>query len=68
MTLTNSGGVALTSIAVSVSGAFTVTNPCTANLAANSSCTISVQFAPTAAGYQTGTLTIADSCGRRRWS
>jgi len=60
MTLTNSGGVALTSIAVSVSGAFTVTNPCTANLAANSSCTISVQFAPTATGYQTGTLTIAD--------
>jgi hypothetical protein len=60
VTLTNSGGVALTSIAVSVSGAFTVTNPCTANLAANSSCTISVQFAPMAAGYQTGTLTISD--------
>jgi hypothetical protein len=60
VTLTNSGGVALTSIAVSVSGAFTETDPCTANLAANSSCTISVQFAPTAAGYQTGTLTIAD--------
>jgi hypothetical protein len=60
VTLTNSGGVGLTSIAVSVSGAFTVTNPCTASLAANSSCTISVQFAPTAAGYKTGTLTIAD--------
>jgi hypothetical protein len=60
VTLTNSGGVALTSIAVSVSGAFQVTNPCTANLAANSSCMISVQFAPTAAEYQTGTLTISD--------
>jgi hypothetical protein len=60
VTLTNSGGAALTSIAVSASGAFTETSPCTANLAANSSCTISVQFAPAAAGYQTGTLTIAD--------
>jgi hypothetical protein len=60
VTLTNSGSVALTSIAVSVSGPFTETDPCTANLAANSSCAISVQFAPTAAGYQTGTLTIYD--------
>jgi hypothetical protein len=60
VTLTNSGSRALTSIAVSVTGAFTETNPCTANLAANSSCTISVRFAPTATGYQTGTLTIYD--------
>jgi hypothetical protein len=60
VTLTNSGGVSLTSIAVSVSGAFTVTNPCTANLSANSSCMIGVQFAPTAVGAQTGTLTVSD--------
>ncbi len=47
VTLTNTGGVPLTSIAVSVSGEFQETNACTASLAANSSCTISVQFAPT---------------------
>jgi hypothetical protein len=61
VTLTNSGAVPLTYIAVSVSGAFQQTNNCTANLAANSSCAISVQFDPAAAGAQTGTLSIADS-------
>jgi hypothetical protein len=58
--LTNSGGVNLTSIAVSVSGAFQMTNGCGAILAPNANCTVSVQFYPTAAGYQTGTLTIQD--------
>ncbi len=60
VTLTNSGAVPLTSISVAVSGAFQQTNNCTANLAANSSCTISAQFAPTAAGAQNGTLSISD--------
>ena len=60
VTLTNSGSVPLTSIAVSVSGEFQQTNFCTANLAANSSCTISVQFAPTTTGAQNGTLSISD--------
>jgi hypothetical protein len=60
VTLTNSGSVALTLISVSVSGAFQETDPCTATLAANSRCTISVQFAPTASGAQSGTLTIQD--------
>jgi hypothetical protein len=61
VTLTNSGGVPLTSIAISVSGAFQQTNNCTASLAANSSCTISVQYDPNATGAQTGTLTISDA-------
>ncbi len=61
VTMTNSGSVPLTSIAVSVSGAFQQTNDCTANLAANSSCAISVKFGPTATGTQTGTLSIIDS-------
>ena len=66
VTLTNNGGVALTSIVISVSGtnasAFQVTNPCTASLGANnSSCTISVQFDPTVAAAETATLTIASS-------
>jgi hypothetical protein len=61
VTMTNSGGVTLTSIAISVSGAFQQTNDCTASLAANSSCAISVQFDPAATGTQTGTLSITDS-------
>jgi hypothetical protein len=60
VTLTNSGGVPLTLIVISVSGPFQQTNDCTANLAANSSCAISVQLDPTATGTQSGTLTIAD--------
>ena len=60
LTLTNSGGVPLTYINISVSGAFQQTNNCTASLAANSSCAISVQFDPTATGTQTGTLSISD--------
>jgi hypothetical protein len=60
VTLTNSGGVPLTGIAISASGAFTTSNNCTTQLAANSSCTISVVFAPTAVGAQTGTLTVSD--------
>jgi len=61
VTLTNSGGVNLTLISVSVSGAFTSSNNCTATLAANSTCTISVVFSPTQTGSQTGTLTVADA-------
>jgi hypothetical protein len=61
VTLTNSGGVSLTSIAVSVSGAFLQTNACTAILPANSSCAISVQFDPTVVGSQAGTLTVSDA-------
>jgi hypothetical protein len=60
VTLTNTGSVPLTSIAISISGEFQQTNPCTANLVANSSCIISVQFAPTTTGPQTGTLSISD--------
>ncbi len=60
VTLTNSGGVALTSIAISASGPFQVTNACTATLAANSSCAISVQYDPTETGAQGGALTVQD--------
>ncbi len=61
VTLSNSGGVALTSIAVTVSGAFQQTNQCGASLAANSSCAISVVYAPSLAGSQTGALSVADA-------
>ncbi|MGB6191241.1 MAG: choice-of-anchor D domain-containing protein, partial [Terracidiphilus sp.] len=61
VTLTNSGDEPLTSIATSVSGPFQIAGTCTGQLAGNSTCTISVVFAPTAAGAQSGTLTVADA-------
>jgi len=60
VTLTNSGGVNLTSIAISVSGAFQQSNNCGVSLAPNSSCAINVQFYPQVAGAQSGTLTVSD--------
>ena len=60
VTLTNSGDLALTSISASVSGPFRLTNDCSAQLAANSHCSLSVVFAPTQSGKQTGTLTVSD--------
>ncbi|QMV20339.1 choice-of-anchor D domain-containing protein [Granulicella sp. 5B5] len=61
VTLTNSGGVALTLISPSVSaGDFAIVNSCGNSLAASSTCAISVTFTPTATGPRTATLTIAD--------
>ncbi|MGD0938308.1 MAG: choice-of-anchor D domain-containing protein [Terracidiphilus sp.] len=61
VTLTNNGGVALTGIAVSVTGPFQETDACVTSLAPQSSCAISVVYAPTQAGNQTGALTIYDA-------
>ena len=60
ISLTNSGGVPLTSIALAVSGPFQLSSNCTTQLAANSSCSIGVIFDPAAAGVQTGVSTISD--------
>jgi len=60
VTLTNSGCADLTDITLSVSGPFQQTNNCTSTLGANSTCTISVQFAPTAGTPQSGTLSVGD--------
>jgi len=66
VTLTNSGSVDLNFIAVSVDWTgtgvvpFQQANNCSDTLGANSSCTISVQFAPTAAATQSGTLSVYD--------
>jgi hypothetical protein len=59
--LTNSGGQPLESIAVMVSSGFTITNGCGTQLAANASCSIGVQFAPTQLGGASGTLTVTDA-------
>jgi hypothetical protein len=61
VTITNSGAIPLTSISVSASSGFQFTNGCLTQLAANSTCTIAVQFAPTTTGNMTGTLTVADA-------
>jgi hypothetical protein len=61
VTLANSGGQPLESIAVSVSTGFSITNGCTTQLGADASCTIQVQFAPTQLGNMMGTLTVTDA-------
>ncbi|MDR3793258.1 MAG: choice-of-anchor D domain-containing protein [Terracidiphilus sp.] len=61
VTLTNSGGMTLKSIAISVSGQFQESNTCGGQLAAQTSCTISVVFAPTQIANLTGVLTVSDA-------
>ncbi len=60
VTLTNSGDQPLTSIAVTASGDFAPASNCGATLQAHGSCAISVSYAPTVAGTETGTLTVTD--------
>jgi hypothetical protein len=61
VTLTNAGGEALESIAVTVTSGFAITNGCTTQLGPNSSCAIAVEFEPTQIGSQSGTLTVTDA-------
>jgi hypothetical protein len=65
VTLTNSGGAALsvTSIALTGtnSGDFAQTNTCGSSVAAGANCNISVTFKPTASGSRTATVIITDS-------
>ena len=60
LTLSNSGGVATNLAAPVLTGQYALTaNTCNSILAAGGSCTVSVQFAPTNGGSQSGTLTMA---------
>lgn len=61
VTLTNNGASALT-ITLTTSGNFTASG-CTPTVAANSSCTITVTFNPTAQGPCSGALTVAYTTG-----
>jgi hypothetical protein len=62
LTLTNNGGLPLSISAVAVSPGFSiVTNTCATTLAANAACTLSIVFAPSAAGTVSGTLTLTDN-------
>jgi hypothetical protein len=61
ITLTNSGTAALSITSISASGDFAETQTCGSSVATGATCTISVTFSPTAAGSQTGLLTITDN-------
>jgi hypothetical protein len=62
ITLTNNSSTTVTGITISISGPYAVSSTtCGTSLAPGATCTIYVTFTPTAAGTQTGTLTITDS-------
>ncbi|HVJ08985.1 MAG TPA: choice-of-anchor D domain-containing protein [Acidisarcina sp.] len=62
VTLTNNGGVSLTSIAFAATGDFALAaNGCGASLAAGASCSFQVVFSPSQAGARTGNLTVTSS-------
>jgi subtilase family serine protease len=67
VTLSNRGNAPLPITSVTLSGAnagdFSETNSCGASLAAASTCTINITFAPTAAGLRTATVAISDQLG-----
>jgi len=65
ITLSNSGGTALTISGITITGtnasSFSQTNTCGATVAASASCTITVNFTATTAGNYSATLVIANS-------
>ena len=61
LTLTNIGSAALTITGITSSKDYPETNTCGASLAASASCQISIQFAPSQVGTETGTLTVTDN-------
>jgi hypothetical protein len=64
LTVSNLGPAAITISSVTASGPFPQTNTCGSSLAAGASCTISVSFAPTVGGAQTGEVAVANSATR----
>jgi hypothetical protein len=61
VTVSNPGSSSVSISQLAVSGPFSQTNTCGATLGAGASCTVSVSFAPTAAGAASGSLTVASS-------
>jgi F5/8 type C domain/Abnormal spindle-like microcephaly-assoc'd, ASPM-SPD-2-Hydin len=57
----NTESTAVSVSQIAASGDFAETSTCGASIAAGASCTVSVTFTPTAAGTQTGSLTIASN-------
>jgi hypothetical protein len=62
LSLTNNGGLPLTVSGVVVSPGFAIAlNSCTTTLAVNAACSLTIVFAPTAAGPVAGALTFTDN-------
>jgi len=61
VTVTNFGPSAMTINSIAASAGFSETSTCGATLGPGKNCHISVTFAPTVSGSNTGTLTITDS-------
>ncbi|HLJ16746.1 MAG TPA: choice-of-anchor D domain-containing protein [Bryobacteraceae bacterium] len=61
VTLTNTGGAALTITGVNMTGDFSEVNNCGSSVAPNANCTINVTFTPTVAGNRFGTVVFADN-------
>jgi len=59
--LSNTGNIALAIANITAGGDFNQTNDCGTALAAGGTCTISMNFTPTAPGTRIGTLTITDN-------
>ncbi len=58
VSVTNTGSASAAGGAITITGDFSQTNTCGSSLAAGATCTVSVKFAPTAAGSRTGTLSV----------
>lgn len=61
VTVTNPAAVPVSIGSVAVTGDYTQTNTCGTSIAANSTCTVSVVFKPTATGTRAGTLTVVST-------
>ena len=61
VTISNTGSVAAAISSVAAASPFAETNTCGSSLAAGASCTASVTFAPTAAGSDSGSLTVSSN-------
>ena len=62
-TITNTSNTATTVCGISITGDFSQTNTCASSIAANSSCTVNVDFTPTAQGVRSGLLQIITTDG-----
>jgi hypothetical protein len=58
VTVSNPTNSAASVSSIATSGDYSQTNTCGSSIAANGSCTVSVKFAPTAAGSRNGSLTV----------
>jgi hypothetical protein len=61
LTVSNPGSAALAISSIAASTPFAQTNTCETTLAVGANCTVSVTFAPTGTGQESGAMTFADS-------